>query len=120
MIDETRIIAIDFDGTISLADWPDVGPAVPKAIETIKDLQSAGYRLILWTCRTGNHLTKAVSWLESQGVVMDSVNKNLQDVEDAFGPHGVKVYAGTYIDDKSFPHFNVHEVWDKIREHFLA
>ena len=90
MIDETRIIAIDFDGTISLADWPDVGPAVPKAIETIKDLQSAGYRLILWTCRTGNHLTKAVSWLESQGVVMDSVNKNLQDVEDAFGPHGSK------------------------------
>ena len=52
------IIAVDFDGTVVEHDFPEIGKAVPGALEGLKKLQSAGHRLVLWTCRGGRSLER--------------------------------------------------------------
>ena len=42
-------LAIDFDGTIVEDAYPRIGKAQPFAFETLRQLQTNGYRLILWT-----------------------------------------------------------------------
>lgn len=44
-------LAIDFDGTIVDDAYPGIGKTKTFAFETLKKLQSEGYRLILWTYR---------------------------------------------------------------------
>ena len=56
------ILAIDFDGTLSLGKWPDVGPANTKLINYLVRRKENGDKLILWTCRANDELLKAVSW----------------------------------------------------------
>ncbi len=41
-----KLIAVDFDGTIVEHEWPRIGPPMPGAFETLRDLQDAGYGLI--------------------------------------------------------------------------
>ena len=43
------LIAVDFDGTITDGDFPRVGTEQPHAFEVMKELQDAGFELILWT-----------------------------------------------------------------------
>lgn len=47
------ILAIDFDGTLSLGTWPDVGPANEKLFRFLKKRKDEGDKLILWSCRVG-------------------------------------------------------------------
>lgn len=54
MIKSNKKLAIDFDGTIVEDAYPGIGKAKTFAFETLKKLQSEGYRLILWTYRHGN------------------------------------------------------------------
>ena len=42
-------LAIDFDGTVVDDAYPGIGKPKTFAFETLKKLQSEGYRLILWT-----------------------------------------------------------------------
>ena len=63
---ESKIIAVDFDGTIAEDRYPGIGKPMPFAFETLKMLQSDGHRLILWTYRTGKKLNEAVN-LQSTG-----------------------------------------------------
>ena len=37
-----KILAIDFDGTISLGDWPEVGPANDRLISYLLDRKRYG------------------------------------------------------------------------------
>ena len=46
-----QTIAVDFDGTIVQFKYPDIGPEVPYAIETLHILQHLNIDLYLWTCR---------------------------------------------------------------------
>ena len=52
-------LAIDFDGTIVEDAYPRIGKAQPFAFETLRQLQTNGYRLILWTYRCGEALEEA-------------------------------------------------------------
>ena len=52
------IIAIDFDGTIVEHKYPAIGAPIKGAIDTIKELQARGHRIILWTMRSGRELEK--------------------------------------------------------------
>ena len=54
------IIAVDFDGTIVEHRYPDIGPELPFAIETLKRLRDEHHKLILWTVREGRLLDEAV------------------------------------------------------------
>jgi hypothetical protein len=48
------IFGVDFDGTLSFGQWPEVGPANIGLIDFLKRRKNQGDRLILWTCREGN------------------------------------------------------------------
>ena len=96
----SKIIAIDFDGTIVEHKFPEVGPLVPGAIATLRRIQDAGHRTILWTCRTGGNLRDAVSLLERHNIRLHGVNANQWD--DEYGTGGIKAWAHMYIDDMAF------------------
>ena len=55
-----KILAIDFDGTLSLGNWPEVGPANDRLISYLLDRKRCGDKLILWTCRAGAALEAAI------------------------------------------------------------
>ena len=93
------IYAIDFDGTIVQNKFSDIGPAIPEAIEFIKELQERGDKWILYTMREGDHLMQAVDWLSFRGLHPDAVNDNLPELKEFFGNNPRKVFANVYIDD---------------------
>lgn len=117
------LIAIDFDGTITDGSFPKVGKARPHAFEVMKELQKAGYKLILNTCRENNghkiseqYLTDAVNFCKENGVEFRSVNETL--IEDEFRPNGGrKVYASVYIDDRNLGGF---PGWLEVRKMLLG
>ena len=50
---DRKIIAVDFDGTLSKGRWPRAGVPNFLLIEKLIQLQQEGHKLILWTCREG-------------------------------------------------------------------
>ena len=87
---EHKIYAVDFDGTLSFGEWPNVGPANVELITFLKEKQNQGDKLILWTCREEEALQRAVLWCEQQGLIFDAVNDKRgqrdreQGIEDLF------------------------------------
>jgi hypothetical protein len=94
------IIAVDFDGTLVEHRYPAIGRELPFAFEALRELQKRGYRLILWTIRTGKELDEAVVFCRERGVEFYAVNN--QFPEENWGP-GIsrKVQADLYIDDRN-------------------
>ena len=98
------IIAVDFDKTLSLGNWPDVGPANMPVIEALLERKKRGDKIILWTCRGGDELSAAVAWCKIYGLEFDAVNANLPDVLDSWGFKDTrKVFAHEYWDDGAVP-----------------
>ena len=108
------IIAIDFDGTIVRNEFPLIGKEFPYAIETIKNLKEMGYKIILWTCRTGEAFDEAKDWLDQRGLSFDAYNEH---IDNEFKLKGKKIFADVYIDDRSFPPFDGD--WTKVQREFL-
>ena len=45
-------VAVDFDGTVVMHEWPEIGPEVPHCVEVLKALQEKkGAKIILYTMR---------------------------------------------------------------------
>ena len=98
------ILAVDFDGTLSLGTWPDVGPANEKLFRFLKKRKNEGDRLILWSCRVGKPLEEAVAWCRENDLEFDAVNDNLPEVIEIYGTNSRKISCDYYIDDKAlFP-----------------
>lgn len=113
--EKSHIIAVDFDGTIVQSAFPAIGEEMPFAIESLKALKQKGHRLILYTCREGNHLTMAIDWLKVKGVVFNAVNENVMDAPFNHLGRSRKPYADLYLDDKSFPSF---QGWRWVQAYF--
>lgn len=96
-----RIIAVDFDGTLCECKFPDIGAPIPPVIEYVKRLRAAGNIIILWTCRTGQNLTDAVTWCKQQGLTFDYINENVKQNVEQYGGDTRKIFADVYIDDKT-------------------
>lgn len=94
------IIAVDFDGTLCEDKFPLIGKPKTKIVDYVKKLQHE-HTIILWTCRTGKMLKKAVIWCSNQGVRPDFVNENASWVIKKFNNDCRKIYADIYIDDKA-------------------
>jgi len=94
------IIAIDFDGTIVEDAYPDIGSAKIFAIETLKELNKDGHRLILWTYRNGERLQEAVDFCSKKGIEFYAVNKNYPE-ENFEGKVSRKINADIFIDDRN-------------------
>ncbi len=105
-------IAVDFDGTIVEHKYPEIGAAKLFAFDTLKALQKKGFRIILWTFRTGKELEDAVEFCRQNGVEFYAVNKNYPEEVFEEGKVSRKIDADVYIDDKNlggFPGWS--EVW---------
>lgn len=94
------IIAVDFDGTLCECRYPEIGEPNVALIDQLKQMQSGGTKLILWTCRTDEHLDAAVQWCVLHGLVFDAINENIPEMVEYWGNDGRKVFADIYIDDK--------------------
>jgi hypothetical protein len=95
-------IAVDFDGTLNVHAFPEIGEPKPRIIEFIKHHAAKGTKIILHTCRDDipggpQYLTAAVEWCKAHGIPIHAVNEN--PFVD-FGKSG-KLYADIYIDDRA-------------------
>lgn len=98
-----QIIAVDFDGTLCENKWPEIGEPNTELIGYLIMMQkTVGAKIILWTCRAGEMLDKAVNWCSEHGLEFDAVNENLPHIVERFGSDTRKIFANMYIDDRSF------------------
>lgn len=93
------IIAVDFDGTLCVNRWPEIGKARQPVIDWLIMQKQKGVKLILWTMRSGEKLTEAVRWCEAHGLTFDAVNDNLPEIQAQYGNNPRKVFANYYLDD---------------------
>jgi hydroxymethylpyrimidine pyrophosphatase-like HAD family hydrolase len=112
--DTSKVIAVDFDGTIVEHKYPAIGKEMLFAFATLKELQKKGHKLILWTIRTGPLLEEAVNYCQQNGVEFYAVNKNYpEEVVDQNTSR--KLNADVFIDDRSLGGFiGWSEVWQTL------
>ena len=97
-----QIIAVDFDGTLCYSNWPELGEPNLPLIEYLKAWQKQGNKLILWTCRAGDALDRAVTWCNEHELTFDAINDNLPEIVELYGNNSRKITCDYYIDDKAF------------------
>lgn len=102
---QSKIIAVDFDGTIVEDRYPGIGKPMPFAFETLKMLQNDGHRLILWTYRTGRKLEESVKFCRENGIEFYAVNKGFPEEDLNHPDTGRKIHADLFIDDRNFGGF---------------
>lgn len=96
------ILAVDFDGTIVDDQFPLLGEPSWTVVNTIKEYQKTGWKIILWTCRTDDMLKEAVDFCKKElGLHFDAVNQNLPEVQAYYGGDTRKVFANLYLDDRN-------------------
>lgn len=96
-----QILAVDFDGTLCLDEYPNIGEPRAEVIEFVKSYQSSGWKIVLWTCRNNAYLEEAVRWCREHGLEFDAVNTNIPEVRELFQGDTRKVFADLYLDDKN-------------------
>lgn len=116
-------IAVDFDGTIVEHRFPQIGKPLPGAFEVLKELQEAGHKLMLWTCRENDgykidrqFLTEAVNFCEQNGLKFDAINETPPGFE--FRCETTlrrKPHCKYYIDDAIVGGF---PGWEAVRQFF--
>ena len=100
------LVAGDFDGTISDANYPGIN-LIPEVVDILLRAANNGHRLILWTCRHGDILDKTVEACYNAGLKFVAVNEN--DPEQVIAwkkmwgedESSAKIYADMYIDDRA-------------------
>lgn len=111
----TKIIAVDFDGTIVEHDYPHIGKKMLFAFETLKALQEQGHTLLLWTYREGVYLEKAINFCKENGIEFYAHNENYpgERMENPNTPR--KLNADIFIDDRNVGGFiGWSEVWQTL------
>jgi len=117
VMSRSKIVAVDFDGTVCKHQWPEIDEPLPGAIETLRKLKAAGWILIIWTCREGKYLDAAIRWSQAHGIEWDGVNETPEKYEFRDEPIRRKAYADVYIDDRNFGGF---PGWDIIASTLLG
>ncbi len=94
---ESKIIAVDFDGTCVKNRYPYVGEDIGAA-PILKKLVNSGHKLILLTMRDcGTVLRDALAWFKKNDIPLYGINLNpSQNWSDSR-----KVFAHYYIDDQN-------------------
>jgi hypothetical protein len=110
----SKVIAVDFDGTIVEHKYPAIGKEMLFAFATLKALQQKGHKLILWTIRTGPLLDDAVEYCRQNGIEFYAVNRNYPE-ETFDNQTSRKLNVDIFIDDRNvggFPGWS--EVWQML------
>lgn len=96
------IIAVDFDGTIVKHKYPEIGPELPFAVETLKKLQEEGHKLIMWSVREGDTLDEAIDWCRQRGLEFYAINRDYPEEEvDKNNHFSRKLKVDIFIDDRN-------------------
>lgn len=98
---KNRIIAVDFDGTLTEENYPNIGQPNLKLIYELISCRKNGDKIILWTCRDSKELEDAINWCKQNGLEFDAINDNIPEVIEAWQSNPRKIYADVYIDDKN-------------------
>ena len=108
------VIAVDFDGCITEKNiFPEIGKIREHVEDAIRNLQNAGHKVVLWTCREGKYLDEARVFLRLNGIELDGFNYSPYQLQSR------KIVADVYIDDKNV--FMVDDVdWYKIEKYILG
>lgn len=96
-----KIIAVDFDGTLCVNEWPGIGAPNKCLIKYLKEQQHKGAKLILWTCRTKEQLVEAIEWCERHDLYFNAINQNVPESIELFGEDTRKIFANEYFDDRN-------------------
>lgn len=96
-----KVYAVDFDKTLSMARYPDVGEPNTLLFKMLIEEQKKGAIIILNSCRTGEALVKAVQFCNDNGLIFDAINDNADSIIEKFGDNPRKISADVYIDDKA-------------------
>lgn len=98
------VIAVDFDGTICEASYPEIGREREGAKEFINRLYDEGYMIVINTCRSDNGPHPAASiakeFMRLRGIRYHYFNENPTHLIEAYGGDTRKISADVYIDDK--------------------
>ena len=97
-----RIIACDFDGTITEdVPFPRYADIRQEALLYIPILFAAGYTLVLWTARSGKYYDEAIQRLDDSGLL-----QYFSDISVCSAGHDGKIAADFYIDDRATVNFD--------------
>lgn len=94
------ILAIDFDLTICMSEYPKLGVERKDAGHFIRLLISRGYGVVINTCREGVALADAIKWLHDNNIPYHYVNCNFPHLIEEYSADCRKISADLYIDDK--------------------
>ncbi len=95
------VIAVDFDGCLVADRYPRIGQENDELFRALIKFRSRGGKVILWTCRCGDHLRTAIRYCAAMGLRFDAVNRNLKVRIDCYGTDSRKISADYYIDDNA-------------------
>lgn len=96
---KSQYIGIDFDGTMVDHKYPEIGQPLEGAIDVVKELISAGHKLILYTMRNNERLAQAVEYLEENDLEFYAVNDNPS--QKYWAADSRKIFCNIYIDDSA-------------------
>ena len=124
LINNTPIVAIDFDGTIvkHSKQFPIIGELIEGAVYAISNFKLYNIKTILWTSRTGYELIDAVEFCSAHRIFFDAINSNIPNIPSNRGVP--KVVAQFYIDDKSASRSSIgdltNEEWLNIERYIVT
>lgn len=96
-----KIFAVDFDGTLAIGEYGNKQVPNISLMAYLIQERRRGNKVILWTCRAGEHLEDAVRFCKEHGLEFDAVNENLPEIIADYGGDTRKVFADYYIDDRN-------------------
>ena len=117
---DSKVIAVDFDGTIVEHSYPRIGKEMMFAFATLKELKKKGHKLILWTYRDGHLLDEAVEYCRANGVEFYAVNKSYpEEVYDLSISR--KINADIFIDDRNVGGFlGWSKIWQTLKHTIIT
>ena len=71
-----KCFAIDFDGTLVVDAYPDIGIPKLEIVNKVKQLILNRHKVILWICRTGEYLQNATSYISE----LEGLDKQFEEV----------------------------------------
>lgn len=118
-----KVACVDFDGTI--APWGEMfsfPEPIPGAVEAIKRLKSAGYKVVIFTSRLSSVWHEAEGWntMKATGEQLDYLREYCERYDiPADAATAEKIPAEVYLDDKALTVDNQHSLLAQT-EQFLS
>jgi hypothetical protein len=94
MAKKTIDICVDFDGTATSHEYPEIGADI-GAIPVLKRIVKEGHNIIIFTMRDGKELEDSVKWYKENDIPVYGVNRNPRQG----WTKSPKAYGQLYIDD---------------------